>query len=284
MPKRRRDEDDELIPGVPMRSALRFLCKRSHVFDLPHQDRDEREEQFAADFSFTWEFGLERRGRKEAKAVEAADILEAMISRGWIDRVPLKNPNYNPRFRVTDAGKKLAAEFVHLFKWPATKSQVAPTFAFSVRMEPGAWLRYLIELHEQLARLGSGLTSDQREMLNDLEAGLDEEALAKMLDWWNYQIEPLVARGKHARRPGRPRIEVAVDINQRGNFIAKWEPVGLVLGQPTEKCDWVHWRAHEHRHVSFELSAKQRTSIRAWRPKCNSTFPRHVLLGIPCPR
>jgi hypothetical protein len=175
-----------------------------------------------------------------------------MISRGWVERLPVKNPAHAPKFKITEAGQKLGAQSAHLFKWPAANSRIAPAFRYTARLHRGACQRYVIHLHAELARLGSQerISELQTEMLDDLAGGLDEEALAEMLHWWNYRLEALVTRGSH-ERPARPRIEVQVVINQKGNLTVRWQPVGLNFKNPTPECDWVAWWENEHRHIAF---------------------------------
>lgn len=116
----------------------------------------------------------------------------------------------------------------------------------------------LMFVARELGRLGIDkydLPPYQRELLNDLSEGLDEEALAKMQDYWGYDLRALVARGKDRHRPAKPRIDVEIEITSKGNFKVEWFPRGWNLLESsieTIGCDFLDWRRREHRHIRFD--------------------------------
>jgi hypothetical protein len=178
-----------------------------------------------------------------------------LLTRGLIEPAPSKSgPKIvkHAKFRLTESGRKLGLEAAPRFRWPAAQSKIAPC------SHHGDRLRSLIHLQTELTRLGHHpdwkLDPAQEELLSDLEDGLDEEALADMHDYWNYNHKALGARTKNytgGPRPGRPRIDLIIFINQRRNLSVTWCPTGIMLGQVTPECDWAHWRAVESRGVAW---------------------------------
>jgi hypothetical protein len=121
-------------------------------------------------------------------------------------------------------------------------------------------LRSLIHLHNELSRLKlteRDLSEVQRSFLGDLEGGFDEEALAAMHDWWNYNHDVIATRGNYTaggygRRPAPPRIDVTVFLSGKDNLIVEWCPSGMKFDRLTPECDWVRWRAERNRRVNWD--------------------------------
>jgi len=94
-------------------------------------------------------------------------------------------------------------------------------------------------------------------MLGDIEDGYDEEALAAMHDWWNYNHEVICTRGNYVaggygRSPASPRIDLTVFLTRKDNLVVEWCPSGMEFGRLTPKCDWARWRAETNRHVNWD--------------------------------
>lgn len=90
-----------------------------------------------------------------------------------------------------------------------------------------SWVNCLIHVNSELARLGlelDDLEHYQAETLDELEEGLNERALADMLRWWKFESDSPQAL---TERPSKPRIEVWMEFDQRGNFSVAWQPRGL---------------------------------------------------------
>lgn len=88
------------------------------------------------------------------------------------------------------------------------------------------WVGCIAHLRAQLA--AAGLSADklhqyQQEILTDLEVGVNEEALARMHDWWMYDHDRLFNRGS-SERPAKPRIIIGVWVTGKGNLSVDWEP------------------------------------------------------------
>lgn len=68
----------------------------------------------------------------------------------------------------------------------------------------------------------------QQSLFHDLANPLDEEALAEMLAYWEYDLDRLTKRGRGWREdvPGKPQIDVIVEITSKGNLKAEWFPRG----------------------------------------------------------
>jgi hypothetical protein len=68
----------------------------------------------------------------------------------------------------------------------------------------------------------------QSSLLRDLADPLDEEALADMLAYWNYDLERLTTRGRgwHDGIPAKPQIDVVIELTSKGNLKAEWFPRG----------------------------------------------------------
>jgi hypothetical protein len=107
------------------------------------------------------------------------------------------------------------------------------------------WMSCIIHLHGELSRLGlceRDLARYQTEAFQELEGGLDEQAMASMFDWWNYDTERLLERRPGAAgRPAKPRIELSMFITSKGNFAVEWWPVGTIFKRPGPDCDWKRW-------------------------------------------
>jgi hypothetical protein len=72
------------------------------------------------------------------------------------------------------------------------------------------------------------------------EGGPDENVLASMHHWWEYDLEALLAKSTHPR----PRIWVNILISRHGNLIVEWGPEGRETGQ--QGCDWKQWYRSGH--------------------------------------
>jgi hypothetical protein len=81
-------------------------------------------------------------------------------------------------------------------------------------------------------------------MLHHLEHGLNEGALAAMHRYWTYNEKLLAARRASGEKSSRPRIDVHVFFNSKGNFIVEWKPRNLDWSdRPDADCDWAYWRS-----------------------------------------
>lgn len=91
------------------------------------------------------------------------------------------------------------------------------------------WLSCLSHIHSEFGRLGlssSDLNHYQSHALFALEDGLNENVIEDMYRWWDYDLEALKKRGT-SDRPAKPRVELWMHFNQRGNFSLLWEPQNL---------------------------------------------------------
>ncbi len=105
------------------------------------------------------------------------------------------------------------------------------------------WLGCVAHIHSEMGRLGlqsSDFNHYQSHALFAIEDGLDESAVAEMFEWWHYDLEALQKRGSHMG-PAKPRIDLWMHFNQRGNFSLLWEPANTMLGRPGPECDWKQW-------------------------------------------
>jgi hypothetical protein len=94
-------------------------------------------------------------------------------------------------------------------------------------------------------------------LLRDLEGGFDEEALAAMHDYWNYNHDAIAKRGQYGRGAygiglARPRIDLTVFITSKDNLVVEWRPTGMEYDRLTPECDWLRWRAERNRGVAFD--------------------------------
>jgi hypothetical protein len=97
----------------------------------------------------------------------------------------------------------------------------------------------------------------QWSIFRDLEDGLDEHALSKLYDWWEYDLETLFERGRQWRRdlPAKPRIRLYMEVSRKGNFKVEWWPVGCDNeGNPegNDKPDWRYWYRAENRSAGWD--------------------------------
>ena len=97
------------------------------------------------------------------------------------------------------------------------------------------------DFHAALGRCGGvdDLTPYQDMALSDLIGGLDERAVARVHQWWNYDLDALRAPG--GWEGPKPRIALTVELTKRGNLAVEWTPDGY------PKTDWASW----HRLPSY---------------------------------
>src|SRR5262249_22627042 len=142
----------------------------------------------------------------------------------------------------------------HLIKWPAAQSRIRPAPRYAGR------LRCLIHLHNELSRLNMterDLSQVQRSFLDDLDGGFDEEALAAIHYWWNYNHEVIATRGRYRDSlgilsPAPPRIDLTVLVTSKDNLVVEWRPGGMKYDRLEPECDWLRWRAERNRHVNWD--------------------------------
>lgn len=95
----------------------------------------------------------------------------------------------------------------------------------------------------------------QSEILRDLADPFDEEALAAMLRYWEYDIRKLVERGRGSGAgAARPRVDLEVELTSKGNLKVEWFPQGYTIwGAPLgdHESDFVYWRRDESRGAGF---------------------------------
>jgi hypothetical protein len=148
------------------------------------------------------------------------------------------------KFQLTDAGRRAGLEAAPDFRWQAAGSRIVPAETHIDRM------RCLIHLHRELARLGGlKLSKYQEQLATDIADGLDEEALAAMHDWWNYDRNALFVAGQE--RPNRPRLDLVLELTSKGNLAVTWRPSVINPGQRDPVCNWVNWRTEKNRGMAF---------------------------------
>lgn len=110
----------------------------------------------------------------------------------------------------------------------------------------------------ELGRLGvdvDDLPPYQREILEDLSSPIDEEAMADMLAYWEYDLPYLAERGRSWKKiPAKPRIDVEVEITSKGNLKAEWFPRGFNRwGAPPGEVDsdFLYWQRFESRGSGY---------------------------------
>src|SRR3546814_16929308 len=92
----------------------------------------------------------------------------------------------------------------------------------------------------------------QQELISDLMQPLDEVSLSEMHNYWEYNLQQLVRRGRGygpKSVPAKPRIDVLIELTSKGNLKAEWFPWGWGRwGAPlseTESSDFDWWKRHE---------------------------------------
>ncbi len=124
----------------------------------------------------------------------------------------------------------------------------------------GGVAEYLVFGHRAIERDGSSverLPSHQARLLRDLADPLDEEALADMLSYWRFDLDRLRERPRNdsSGGPGKPRIDLDVEITIRGNLKVEWFPSrvpGGPPGAPTRKTDFLEFDRWETRHPGYQ--------------------------------
>jgi hypothetical protein len=93
-------------------------------------------------------------------------------------------------------------------------------------------------------------------MIADLRDPFDEEAIAELHEYWNYDINALLARGRDGWQniPAKPRIDLEVEITSKDNLKVEWFPRdfnmwGVNTGD--EPSDFVQWRRSESRRSGY---------------------------------
>src|SRR5215472_1128816 len=123
---------EELIAGVPLRRVQEFICSQAR-----YSERKEPSEQWFDRFG-VWDTFTEDKADVERLA-------RALIARGWIEKVASRAAAQ--RYKLTEAGRRYAAESRHLFKWPAAQSRIRSESRYADR------LRCLKHLYKELSRL-----------------------------------------------------------------------------------------------------------------------------------
>lgn len=111
----------------------------------------------------------------------------------------------------------------------------------------------------EMGRIGADvgdLAPYQRELLYDLASPIDEEAMAEMLNYWEYDIPFLSKRGRCGWKniPAKPRIDVEIEITSKRNLKAEWFPKGFNRwGAPygVDDSDFVFWNRQESRGSTY---------------------------------
>jgi hypothetical protein len=94
----------------------------------------------------------------------------------------------------------------------------------------------------------------QRTLLRDLEDGLDEQALAHLHEYWNYDFDQLMKRGRKYNPgvPAKPRIDLSIEMSSHGNLKAEWYPTGYDQWGRTGESDFTHFWRSEHRSGGWD--------------------------------
>jgi hypothetical protein len=109
----------------------------------------------------------------------------------------------------------------------------------------------------------SGLERDelllpyQQRIFGDLEDGIDEGALERLYDWWDYDLKRLYERAPRYRpnEPAKPRINLWMERTSKGNFKCEWWPVGFDSQgnrYSPEPPDWSYWFRFDNRHGGWD--------------------------------
>jgi hypothetical protein len=119
--------------------------------------------------------------------------------------------------------------------------------------------RCLRFITRQMGKVGletGALPAYQQSIYRDLRSPLDEETLASLHEYWTYDTERLIKRGRGWRQgvPAKPRIDVCVELTSKGNFKAEWFPSGMDRwgNVGPDGADFTYFHRSEHRHVAFD--------------------------------
>ena len=97
-------------------------------------------------------------------------------------------------------------------------TKIEPLFSGSERIE------CLLHLQAQLARQGrdfKGLKQYQQTIIHELSDS-QARSFAGMHDWWRYDLDRLIERGKGYGEPAKPRIDLTIDITSQDNLTLEW--------------------------------------------------------------
>ncbi|MEV5020724.1 hypothetical protein MRBLMA1_000522 [Sphingobium sp. LMA1-1-1.1] len=138
-----------------------------------------------------------------------------------------------------------------------------PKFDLSHFSRHRSRIGHLKLIWREMGRLGlerHDLAPYQSEMLRDLADGLDEETLAEMHNYWEYNTEQLFRRKRDRWGPdgipAKPRIDVVLEMTSKGNFKAEWFPRGWNRWGPALEdhigSDFPVWRRYNNRGMGFD--------------------------------
>src|SRR5262245_25938137 len=109
---------EELIAGVPLRDVQEFLCGHEHS------------EWFDFDWLDARRLALDHDEPERSRTLQR--ITHEMLARGWIEKVASRSAKQ--RYKLTEGGRRYAAESRYLFKWPAAQSRIGPAPRYAGRL------------------------------------------------------------------------------------------------------------------------------------------------------